>query len=641
MAPLRRFEWLLFLACFVAFAWFHQGGGWNQNSRFAEVRAIVEEGRFAIDDFLVYKVDPTDAAGRRFVRLPLKYAEYTWEGQVRALSWVDMAYELYPVNEDSRTPDAKNMPMIEECCSGDIGYVPWTGQFHPNKPPGTTFLAVPAYWLIYHFEKWRGLNPDEWWTLTVNAWLTSAFSVGLISAFGCVVFFRLARQMAGGKSLPALLATLAFAFGTTFFPFGTLLFDHDLTAVFLLMAFSCLWHVRGMERPSPTWVMLAGACSGIAAITNYIAAGAGAILALYALLATLSVPGKVRWNWRALGWFSVGVAPLFVVICVYDWVNFGSPFKLANDFQNPLFKDTSALLGMFYMPNPYVAGLLTVSPYRGIFFLAPVTIMGIYGLIVWLREKTWVAEARLCLAIFGFFFLVNVCFNGYHGGFSAGPRYLVPGLPFLGLPLVVAFMRWRWLTSALMLISIVQQTLLTATDAQNSLAVGGHARVDDAHRKDDFFCQIVGEYAWPLFAYGRAWPVLNQLIAARLDKEDTQLKDDGMSEPERKENLAKMEKDMRESIARGESTSFILGAIRGPVSVNPIGSYDGLLTFTMFPAGSVETDWNSFNAGEFFFPESRASLLPLLVISGGLAGLLIVLAGRRDRLSASGSNPLP
>jgi hypothetical protein len=632
MAPLRRFEWLLFLACFVAFAWFHQGGGWNQNSRFAEVRAIVEEGRFAIDDFLVYKVDPKDPTGHRFVRLPLNHAEYTWEGQVRALSWVDMAYNLYPVNEDSRTPDAKNMPMIEECCSGDIGYVPWSGQFHPNKPPGTTFLAVPAYWLIYHFEKWRGLDPDDWWTLTVNAWLTSAFSVGLVSALGCVVFFRLAREMAGGKALPALLATLAFAFGTTFFPFGTILFDHDLTAIFLLMSFACLWRVRGMERPSPGCVILAGICAGIAAVTNYIAAGAGVLLGLYALLGTLSMAERRAWNWRAAVWYIVGVAPLFVAICAYAWVNFGSPFKLSNDFQNPLFADTRAFLGMFYMPNPYVAGLLTVSPYRGIFFLAPVTIMSIYGLIVWLREKTWVAEARLCLAIFGFFFIVNVCFNGYHGGFAAGPRYLVPGLPFLGLPLVVAFMRWRWLTSALALVSIVLQTLLTATDAQNSLAVGGHARVDDAHRKDDFFCQIVGEYAWPLFAYGRAWPILNQLVAARIDNEDTQLKGDDVPEPERKQRLATLEKEMRESIARGESSPLILGAIRGPVSVNPIGAYDGLLTFTMFPAGSVQTDWNSFNVGEFLFPQSRASLLPLLVISGGLAGLLIALAARRDRM---------
>ncbi|HEY3901391.1 MAG TPA: hypothetical protein VGM54_22470 [Chthoniobacter sp.] len=634
MAPLRRFEWLLFLACFVAFAWFDQGGGWNQNSRFDEVRAIVEEGRFAIDDFLVYKADPSDPTGRRFVRAPVHNAEYQWEGEARRLSWVDMAYELYPVNEDSPTPNAQNVPMIEECNSGDIGYVPSTGNFHPNKPPGTSFLGVPAYWLIYHFEKWRGLNPDDWWTLTVNAWLTSVFSVGLVSAIGCVVFFRLARELIGGKVLPALLATLAFAFGTTFFPFATLFFDHNLTAIFLLMAFSCLWRVRGMERPSAGWVLLAGICAGIAAVTNYIAAGAGFLLGLYALLGTLPGGERQRWNWRAAIYYVLGVVPLFFAICWYAKVNFGSPFKLANDFQNPLFRDTSAFLGMFYPPSthtPYIAGLLTVSPYRGIFFLAPVTIMSLYGFFIWLREKTWVAEARLCLGVFGFFFIVNVFFNGYHGGFAAGPRYLVPGLPFLALPLVVAFARWCWPTVALAVISIANQTLLTATDAQNSLAVGGHARLDDAHRKDDFFCQIVGEYAWPLFASGRDWPVLNKLIEQSLDKENAEMKDQHVKREERVTRLDASRKEMRESIVHGEATYFILGAIRGPVSVNPIGAYDGLLMAKIFlPETTMQTEWNSFNVGEFWFPQRRASLLPLLVIVGGLATVLLAAARKVD-----------
>jgi hypothetical protein len=207
----------------------------------------------------------------------------------------------------------------------------------------------------------------------------------------------------------------------------------------------------------------------------------------------------------------------------------------------------------------------------------------------------------------------------------------VPGLPFLALPLVVAFMRWRWVTVVLALISVTEQTLLTATDAQNSLAVGGHARIDDAHRKDDFFCQIVGEYAWPLFAYGRAWPVLDKLIEVKLEKEDAQLKEDGVDEAGRKTKIAALAKELRESVEHGDSSPFILGAIRGPVSVNPIGVYDGLLTFTFFPAHSVQTDWNSFNVGEFWFPLSRASLLPLLLLSGGMIVILIVVAVRRDR----------
>jgi len=269
---------------------------------------------------------------------------------------------------------------------------------------------------------------------------------------------------------------------------------------------------------------------------------------------------------------------------------------------------------------------VTVSPYRGIFFLAPVLVMGCYGLVIWLREKTYAAEARLCLAIFVFFFLVNASFNGYHGGFSAGPRYLVPGIPFLALPLAVAFARHQVTTGILALISVFNQLLLTATDAQNPLAVGGHARND--HR-EDFFNNLVGDYAWPLFAYGRAWPVLDQLLEIQMTKEGEELDESGVTGAEKTERLNAIRHDLHEGILRGDVSPFLLAAIEGPVSVNPIGVYEGLLTFSVFPPHSHECDWNSFNVGEFFFAKSRWSLLPLLLVTGGL-GVVLVLGARRE-----------
>jgi hypothetical protein len=40
-----------YFALFLTFAWFYQAGGWNQNSRFDLVRAIVEERTLRIDDY--------------------------------------------------------------------------------------------------------------------------------------------------------------------------------------------------------------------------------------------------------------------------------------------------------------------------------------------------------------------------------------------------------------------------------------------------------------------------------------------------------------------------------------------------------------------------------------------------------------
>ena len=613
MPRVPRLELLLFLATFFAFAYFHQGGGWNQNSRFAEVRAMVEEGRFAIDNFLVYQRDPVKDD---LVRVPVGHAEYDFDGQRHALCWVDGSWTFFPISGRPTSADTVEEPMHTLCASGDVAYVPQTGHFHPNKPPGTSFLALPAYFTIFHLERALGLSPDRWWTLNLNAWLTTIFSVGLLSALGCVLFFRLACDFAGGAKMPALLATFAFAFGTTFFPFGTILFDHNLTAVLLLASFYFL----RVSTPRPA---LAGFCAGFAVVTNYVAGGAVIALGLYALLAR----SPVQWR-RALLYALGGLGPA-LLLGWYHTVNFGSPFALNNDFQNPLFKDPHGSLGMFALPSRYVAGLLAVSPYRGVFWLSPVLLCGVAGWVVWLREKTFPAEARLGLAIFGWFFLVNASFNGYHGGFSAGPRYLVPGLPFLALPLVVAFLRWKKTALLLLAVSGVQQLLLTATDAQNSLAVGGHARVDDAHRKDDFFCNIVTEYAAPLFFTGRIGPLTEQLLALHIEKEDERLTKTVPDAAERAAQSAEMRRAARAAVDRGDREPILLAAIRGPVSVNPVNFCGGLLGYGLWPLYSPPTDWASFNLGEFLWPMSRLSLLPLLLVSGGLSVALLIAARRQ------------
>src|SRR5207249_2855642 len=45
------------LALFVSYAYFYQAGGWNQNSRFALVRAILERHTVRIDDYSAHTGD--------------------------------------------------------------------------------------------------------------------------------------------------------------------------------------------------------------------------------------------------------------------------------------------------------------------------------------------------------------------------------------------------------------------------------------------------------------------------------------------------------------------------------------------------------------------------------------------------------
>ena len=53
----RRTPIVLALALFASYAYFYQAGGWNQNSRFALVRAIIEHHTLQIDDYQLHTGD--------------------------------------------------------------------------------------------------------------------------------------------------------------------------------------------------------------------------------------------------------------------------------------------------------------------------------------------------------------------------------------------------------------------------------------------------------------------------------------------------------------------------------------------------------------------------------------------------------
>lgn len=610
----RRVEIFIFLAAFLTFAWFNQGGGWNQNARFAEVRAMVEQGRFAIDSFLVYE----RAEGPVLARIPVENGDIVRGEKTERLAWMGADENLAPVN--GLVPNEKDqnitlVPVTNVACSGDMAFA--RGHFHPNKPPGSSLVAAPGYFIIHRIEKWFRWNPDHWRVLAVNAWLTSALSVGLISSWGCVIFFRLAKLFAPEQPRAALWATITFAFGTLFFPFATLLFDHDLTATFLLAAFYWIFSSKNKPHRSRS-LYLSGFAAGLAAITNYVAAVAVAILGLYLLTTRRR---DFRLMMRSAAIFAAGVFGPFLFICVYNKICYGSPFALSNDFQNPVFKDEGpTFLGMFGMPQPDAAAAILFSPFRGLFYGSPVLLLGVYGLLN-IRKQGWSAEFWLIVAMFTLFFTVNITFFGWHAGFSSGPRYLIPAIPFLALPMVFGFIRFPKTSAALASLSIAFNLLLTAVDAESPVGIGQIAYVFD---RPQWMQSPLTDYAAPLFFEGRAWPLINELIEEYLQNERGERLPKNL--PPAESGWQRQREELHAVAERGEPEPILLATIRGPVSVNPIGVDEGSY-YHLFPAGSPETRWNSCNAGELLFPESRWSLAPLVAA----IALLVALAHRATK----------
>jgi hypothetical protein len=636
----RRIQWLLFAVTFIAFAYFHQGGGWNQNVRFAMVRAIVEEGNLWIDSYMVY-IGGKSEQGTRLVRIPARNAEFSLGGKDFAFAWRDTDGRTTPLNRnagDSVRGRGGEITFVEPeqvAVSGDVSF--HNGHFHPAKGPGGTFVAVPAYFLIYGFERILGMDPDDWWTLTFNAWLTSVLSVGLLSALGCILFFRLAMKFSDGCALESLLSTLTFGLGTMFFPYATAIYEHNVIAVALLSSFYLLHRVKQTDDSSGDrlpdgkarlYVYLAGLCAGYAAMTNYVMAVVVLLLGGYLLLA---VRRKGGWLW-----FGVGLLGPFLLICAYNVVCFSTPFTTNYSYENPVFKTgENTFLDVFLLPQLEVIPLVLVSPFRGLFISSPVLLIGVYGLIGWLRTRKLRAEAWVMISIIAFLLLLITTFNGWHGGWAVGPRYLVPALPFLALPLVFGFKRFFRTTCALAVLSVAISLLISAVDPQAPVGIARNAMVDG---RSQWKYSPLTEYEWPLFFEGHPWPLLDAQRDQVLRFYDKTMQANGEPALIRSKRLTMLTEEIDTGIRSGKAVPLLLtrgpdgqtGAVlselptvMGPVSVNPIGVYEGWM-YRVFPPHSPQARWNSFNVGEFLFRGSRWSLVPLLTI----VGLLVIITVR-------------
>ncbi len=612
-------EWLLFLAAFIGYAYFCQGGGWPQNVRFAQVRAIVEEGRLTIDSYLLYSHPPSDPPSNHLVRCPVVNGTCRLtDNRTYTLAWPGSGDRLVPVDA-SAPSDHPLVAVADIAVSGDLAYA--QGHFHPNKAPGTALLAVPAYALLFHLEHALGLDPDDWWILTVNAWLSTVFSIGLVSALGCVLFFRLALSLCQ-RCRDALLATVAFAAGTLYLPYATMLHEHDVVAVALLASFYFLYqskHVAGSASRTQGRIFLAGLCAAFAATSNYLALGIALFLGLY--LASFTRQAR---HWIAS---SLGVLLPLALLGAYHAACFGTPFTTNYNYQNPLFRtDQAALLGVLEMPHLDRLLELLVSPFRGLFFSSPVLLLGLFGGFLMWRTGRHRAEVWLCGAVVAFFLLFNCSFNGWTGGYGVGPRYLVPATAFLALPLALAAGRYLRTTLLLTILSVLLMLIATAVDPQCPLGVSGRGMVKG---RPLWQYSPLTEYEIPLFVLGRPEPILR-------DQEEVlwlRTRQEAEASGRNPRDLSPLRERLKQARERGDTRLFPLAAMRGPVSVNPQGVYEGN-PFLLFPPHSLQAHWNSFNAGEFLFPGSRLSLLPLLLLCGALGWLVKKMPHRREAESA-------
>jgi hypothetical protein len=416
----------IFLTLLLAAVYFHQGGGWNQNARFNQIRAIVETGSLAIDDYLLYGLERDERGAIRYRRVRLSD----------------------PATRVQRMPRVNGL---------DVSF--HGGHYYPNKPPGMVFLGVPIYFAAHRVEGWLGVDPERWWPMTLNLYLTTVLSVGLLSALGGLIYLTAVRRLFPQSSeWVRLAAALSFGLGTLWLPYSTLLFEHVPVGALSLASFALIHAATagssdGRSRAA-TALFGAGALAGVLVILNY------------SLVLTVTCLGAYAF-WRCrprrqVFWYVAGGIGPAVLLGLYHYACFGDAFANVREFQLGIFKTRDSLLGVLGAPRVSTLVELLVLPYRGLFFSSPVLVLAVYGLARMLGQRRLRAEAILIGAVGALYLLLNVCFNYWHGGNAFGPRYLMPAIPFLALALVPAFARLRWIAAPLAAVSVAMMLLVTA-----------------------------------------------------------------------------------------------------------------------------------------------------------------------------------
>ena len=143
------------------------------------------------------------------------------------------------------------------------------------------------------------------------------------------------------------------------------------------------------------------------------------------------------------------------------------------------------------------------------------------------------------------------------------------------------------------------------------------------------------QYEIPLFVRGHPWPWLRELEESAVTQYVQRAAVLGPSQLN--SAVEEFRHAFENAVATGEPAPVMIPtpelpkpevtpliAVQGPVSASVTGIYEGW-PGKIFPARSPQARWNSFNVGEFIFPESRWSLLPIVIV----AGALIVLASLR------------
>ncbi|MEW6203624.1 MAG: hypothetical protein AB1546_16740, partial [bacterium] len=278
-------------------------------------------------------------------------------------------------------------------------------------PPLPSISAVPLYAIGRLSARITGSGD------TTGVFFVSVFNQ-LTTAAACAVFFLVAAAL-GFTLRTALVLTVFFGAGTLALPYSRTFFGEPSASLMLLA--SILFIIRFRQVGSNLMLLAAGCFLALAVVSHYTSVLLFVPFAMYVwFISPHKKSDGAGQKILRLATLALPCAIVFVLILFYNYARFGSPLQTGYEerFNTPLFVGLHGLL---------------FSPGKSIFIYCPL-VLAFFPATAAFR-KSHSAESKLFTACAVIYLLIHAKWNLWGGDLSWGPRYLVPVVPMLILPL--------------------------------------------------------------------------------------------------------------------------------------------------------------------------------------------------------------
>ena len=293
------------------------------------------------------------------------------------------------------------------------------GDLYSRKGLGMALLALPLVWVARY---WSAIGLVQ----------TAMLLTPLLTAWTGALLYRTGRRLDWSQST-ALATALLFGLATLAWPYAQTFFSDPVCGFALFAAFYGLLSFSQSGRK----LYLVG--SGLAWGLAYLARTINLVtLPIFAVALLVALQHRVmqkapdqpaqtpfRWafvkqNWRPFITFWLPVVLAGVISLWWNWLRYGNIWDSG-------YVDTESFTANWFMG---ISGLL-VGPARGLVWYSPVFLLGILGGQWFWRQARWICNFVLAISIV--YILLYGKWYMWHGGYSWGPRFIVPLLPFLAL----------------------------------------------------------------------------------------------------------------------------------------------------------------------------------------------------------------